>query len=282
MKLATLLFVSLLLSASMARADDAPSGTAQKSDGSAQPSASSDNGSAVPDAGDKAAPDAGDKVAPAPTNTPIKPPAITPSIVLTPGAATMSPEEAKVAAELNRIRERAKQIDPKEKEMSEKSLKETAAQVDASSAKKEKVEVAGRLAAEFGGIPELYLGEHDRLKTGWGELAIAHTLLAGAKTTVTIDQLFDLRQEGLGWGQIAHGLDLNVGEFTRTAQAKGRAATGAPGSGAKSETVEAKADMGASAAKGAKAKSGSDAKRDASSSPDPNPAAATPHGKSGK
>lgn len=238
MKLASLLFVPLLLAAPMAFADDSPSATTPNS---AEPSASADKSS-------DNAPAATEQATPAPVTKPVPTPAITPNIVLTPAASANSPE-AKAMAELNRIRARAKEVDPKEKAETDKSLHETAAEVDAASAKKEKVEVAGRLAAQFGGIPELYVGEHDRLKAGWGEIAIAHTLLANAKTTVTIDQLFDLRQEGLGWGQIAHGLDLNVGDFVRMARANGHAAVGAPGSGAKPDQVEAKADAGDGGAK---------------------------------
>jgi hypothetical protein len=243
MRFASLLFVPLLLTVSIAQAADPPSGTTPPPD----PSASSDKPSAVTNESTPA---------PAPAAAPSTTPNTTPSIVLTPNAATTSPEAAKAMAELNRIRARATQIDPKEKETSEKSLKETAADVDAATAKKEKVEVAGRLAAQFGGIPELYLGERDRLKSGWGELAIAHTLLANAKTSVTIDQLYDLRQEGLGWGQIAHGLDLSVGEFVSLAHANGRSAVGAPGSEAKSDQVEAKADVGSKGKGAAKALKG--------------------------
>jgi hypothetical protein len=233
MRVSSFLFIPLLLTVSIAQAADPPSGSTSPP---ADQSAPSDKPSV-----------ATDQPVTAPATAPAKTPSTTPDITLTPGAATTSPEAAKAQAELNRIRARAGAMDPKEKETSEKSLKETAADVDAATKGKEKVEVAGRLAAQFGGIPELYLGEHDRLKSGWGELAIAHTLLANAKTVVTIDQLYDLRQEGIGWGQIAHGLDLSVGEFVRMAQSNGKSAVSAPGAGAKSDQVEAKADPGSKA-----------------------------------
>jgi len=243
MKVSSLLFLPLLLTVSIAQAADPPSSStsppadksapADKSEPSDKPSATADPSTTAP--------------VKAPETTTPGAPGTTPAITLTPGAATTSPEAAKAQAELNRIRARAAQIDPKEKETTEKSLKETAAEVDAATAKKEKMEVAGRLAAEFGGVPELYAGEHDRLKGGWGDLAIAHTVLANAKTTVTIDQLYDLRQEGLGWGQIAHGLDLSLGEFVKMAHSNGKSAVGAPGSSEKPDQVEAKADLGAKA-----------------------------------
>ena len=211
MRIAALLVAPLLLTASVALADDAPSSA---------PAATAAPSSAPP-AAEKAAPKAPE---------------------LQPQDPSTSPETANAMADLKRIRQRASQVDPKEQEATEKSLRETAAEVDAGAAKKEKVEVASRLAAQFGGIPELYVGEHDRLKQGWGEIAIAHTLLSSAKTTLTIDQLFDLRQEKLGWGQIAHGLDLNVGEFTKMAQANGHAAVGAASGAGKAEAVAAKGE----------------------------------------
>lgn len=252
MRLAALLVAPFLLTASAALADDAPS----------SPPASAPSAATSP--AEKPAPKA------VPTIEPKDPAA--------------SPEAANAMAELRRVRERAGQVDAKEQEATEKSLRETATEFDAATAKKEKTEVAGRLAAEFGGIPELYIGEHDRLKQGWGEIAIAHTLLASAKTSLTIDQLFDLRQEKLGWGQIAHGLDLNVGEFAKTAQAKGRsAAAGAAGAG-KGETVEAKANPGAkgdAAANGNTGDKPSPASVKSSTSASASPSSAS-HGKSKK
>ncbi|HEU4724150.1 MAG TPA: hypothetical protein VFU59_02515 [Candidatus Eisenbacteria bacterium] len=194
-------------------------------------------------------PPAGGEAAKAePTSPVIETPVTAPDAAAAKAApAAPDPAAAKAMADLQRIRDRAKTVDPLEKEKNEKSLRESATEVDAATAKKEHVEVAGRLAAEYGGIPELYLGEKERLKTGWGDLSIAHAILQGAKTTVTIDQLYDLRQEGLGWGQIAHGLDLNVGELVKTAHAKGRSAVGAPEGAGKTERADAKGDAKAAA-----------------------------------
>jgi hypothetical protein len=212
MRIAALLVAPLLLVAPVALADDAPSAATSPAPKNATAPAPSSVVKSVPKAPE-----------------------------LEPKDPATSPGVAGATADLKRIRERANQVDPKEQEVTEKSLRETAAGIDAATAKKEKVEVAGRLAAEFGGIPELYIGEHDRLKQSWGEISIAHTLLADAKTSLTIDQLFDLRQEKLGWGQIAHGLDLSPSEFSKSAQARANSASSA-GAAGKGETVEAKAD----------------------------------------
>lgn len=235
MKLAAATVLPLLILASVATAADPPSGDAGAKVEPTSPVV--ETPAAAPDAAaPKAVPDA------------TAPKAAT--------AATPDPSAAKAMADIQRIRDRAKQVDPAVKEKTEKMLKDNTTEVDAATAKKDKVEIAGRLAAEYGGIPELYLGEKERLKTGWGDLSIAHAILQSAKTTVTIDQLYDLRQEGLGWGQIAHGLDLNVGEFVKTASAKSRSAliTGTPAGAAKTERADvkdlnSKANAAATAAK---------------------------------
>lgn len=224
MKLAALTVLPFLVLASVATAADPPSG----------------------DAGTQVEPTSPVVETPATPAGAAAPKAAAPDPAAMKAAAAPDPTAAKAMAEIQRIRDRAKTVDPAEKEKTEKSLRDGATQFDAATAKKDKVEVAGRLAAEFGGIPELYLGEKERLKTGWGDLSIAHTILQSAKTSVTIDQLYDLRQEGLGWGQIAHGLDLNVGEFVKAANAKGRST--APAGEAKTERAEAKGAVKANTA----------------------------------
>ena len=241
MKLAAATVLPLLILASVATAADPPSG-----DAGAKVEPTSPVVETPVTAPDAAAPKAADAAA---------------TKAATP--ATPDPAAAKVQAELQKIRDRGKQVDPAVKEKTEKMLKESATEVDAATAKKDKVEVAGRLAAEYGGIPELYIGEKERLKTGWGDLSIAHSILQNAKTVVTIDQLYDLRQEGLGWGQIAHGLDLNVGEFVKTASAKNRSAliAGTPSGTAKTERADVKdVNKKANAAAAAKTKAPADAK----------------------
>jgi hypothetical protein len=238
MRFAALPIVSFLLLASVAAAADPPAGASgsttdpkdQKPVVTEEPKAAPPNATA-PDA---AAPNASRPA---------------------PGAPDAA--ETKAMADIQRIRARAKEVDPKENEATEKAFGETTAAVDAATAKKEKPEVAGRLAAEFGGAPELYLAEHERLKTGWGQLSIAHTILANTETTMTIDQIIGLRSEGLAWGQIAHGLDLKISEFAKTAHARARSVGGLPGDAANTERAEAKADPGAKGKADATAKEAS-------------------------
>jgi len=86
--------------------------------------------------------------------------------------------------------------------------------------------VAGRLAAEFGMTSEQLTSEQQTLGCSWGELMIAHSLQANSKTEVTAGQLVELHKEGTGWGQIAAGLGLKLGEAVSAVQAEGRVAAG--------------------------------------------------------
>src|SRR4029077_6300067 len=52
--------------------------------------------------------------------------------------------------------------------------------------------VAARLAAEVGATAEAMTSEKQTLDVSWGELMIAHSLDANAKTDVTVSQLFEL------------------------------------------------------------------------------------------
>jgi len=83
---------------------------------------------------------------------------------------------------------------------------------------------------------------------------IAHTILASAKGAVTLDQLFEMRRNGLGWGQIGHGLDLRLGGIVSAVKAEGRVALGvekADGRPAKIQSATARANAGTKVGVGA-------------------------------
>jgi hypothetical protein len=82
-----------------------------------------------------------------------------------------------------------------------------------------------RMFAEFRIPVETIESERTRLSAPWGELVVAHTLRASAPG-VTVDQLFDMREEGMGWGQIAHGLGLKQKEVVTAVHAEGRVIRG--------------------------------------------------------
>src|SRR5207244_1169896 len=85
--------------------------------------------------------------------------------------------------------------------------------------------VAARLATEFGMTAEALMAEKNDLSTSWGQLMIAHSLAANSKTDLTVAQLIQLRGE-MGWGQIAAGLGLKLGETVSAVRAESKVATG--------------------------------------------------------
>jgi len=128
-------------------------------------------------------------------------------------AAAGTDAAANTDASLSPIRERAKKASAKTCAVVQKQLAQIARQIDAETNEKGDVVVAGRVAPEFGMTPEAMTAEQSQFGTGMGEIMIAHTLMSNAKTTVTCEQLFQLHKEGLGWAQIAHGLNLRIGDL---------------------------------------------------------------------
>jgi hypothetical protein len=126
--------------------------------------------------------------------------------------------------EVHGIEERARWA-PKYCTDTDNKLEGTLRAVDKEAAKGDGA-VSVRMVAEFRISPEAILSERTRLSAGWGELLVAHTLLANTKSGITIDHLFDMRDEGMGWGQIAHGLGLKQNEVVTAVRAEGRVIRG--------------------------------------------------------
>jgi len=163
--------------------------------------------------------------------------------------------EAGASAGATAIMEKAKKAPGPEAEDTEKKLRETVKKVDEEAAANGDQTVASRLGAEFGMTPDALIAEKGTYKTGWGELMIAHTLLANVKSgAVTLDQLFEMRRNGLGWGQIGHGLDLKLSGIVSAVKAESRVAVGAAkadGRPAKIQSASAKANAGTKVGVGA-------------------------------
>ncbi|HET9251809.1 MAG TPA: hypothetical protein VFP58_06800 [Candidatus Eisenbacteria bacterium] len=113
---------------------------------------------------------------------------------------------------LTEIRTRARGMQLSKSESVEKQLESSSKRVDTEAARLGDIPVRDRLAAEFGVTPEALTAQREQFGMGWGELMIAHTLLANVEG-VTIEQLHLLRKEGLGWGQLAYGVQLNTSGF---------------------------------------------------------------------
>ena len=130
------------------------------------------------------------------------------------------------AAALKAVRDRAKGAPSKARDTVEKKLAEISTEIDAEASAKGDAVVADRVAAEFGMTSEALSAEQSSLNTGWGDLVIAHTLLANAKTPLTAEHLYSLHRSGYGWGQIAYGLNLRLGEVAAAVKTEGGVATG--------------------------------------------------------
>jgi hypothetical protein len=124
------------------------------------------------------------------------------------------------------IRDRAKSASPKARATTDKKLTKISGEIDTEANAKGKATAAGRVAPEFGMTGDALVAEADQFGAGLGEIIIAHTLLANSKTTVTMDQLFALRKDGMGWGQIAQGMDLRLGEVVSAVMSEGKVAQG--------------------------------------------------------
>jgi len=129
-------------------------------------------------------------------------------------------------AHLQEVMDRARKTPAKTAEAADKQLMTHAKSVDAEATSKGDQTVVGRLATEFGMTPDALTSERAQFNTGWGDLMIAHMLAANSKTTVTVQDLFQMRTDGMGWGQIANGLGFRLGEVVSATKAETRVATG--------------------------------------------------------
>jgi hypothetical protein len=86
--------------------------------------------------------------------------------------------------------------------------------------------VASFLGAEFGMSQEAIITQKKDLGASWGNLTIAHTLVASNTQGMTVAHLLQLLDRGMGWGQIAAGLRFELNDAVRAVNAEGRVATG--------------------------------------------------------
>jgi hypothetical protein len=171
-----------------------------------------------------------------------------------PAAATAAPAAAPAATStpaMDRMKERGMKASAKERSSVEKSLDEIEKNVENEATTKGDAEVAGRIGGEFGLTGDALMAERSQYSRGWGEILVAHTLLSNAKTDATLSDLFAMRGQGTGWGVIAAGLDLKLGEVTAAVKSEGRVAMGLEKGDGKPAMIHTLAAGGASKAKGA-------------------------------
>jgi hypothetical protein len=127
---------------------------------------------------------------------------------------------------LANVRKTGTTVDAKTRDKFEADVAVAAKQVEADATAAGDVKIAERLGTEFGMTTDALIAERNELGTSWGQLMIAHTLMSNATAELTARQLFDLRTEGMGWGQIAHGLGLKLGPAVSAVKAEARVARG--------------------------------------------------------
>lgn len=129
-------------------------------------------------------------------------------------------------ASLSEIRDRAESMPIDARRDIDKRIGITVERINKEATTKGQAKVAARLAAEFGTTEEALLDQKAEHGLSYGELVIAHTLLANSTAGVTLVDLMDLRSEGLGWGAIAYGLRFHMEDFEDAIKAEGRVAMG--------------------------------------------------------
>jgi len=133
---------------------------------------------------------------------------------------------AAVVIDLSELRDRAEAMPIDKRKDIDKRIAATVTRVNNAAAEKGQTAVTARLASEFGMTTEALLDEKAEHGLSWGEIMIAHTLLANSNAGVTLPDLMTLRSEGLGWGAIAFGLQFHLEDFEATIKAEGRVAMG--------------------------------------------------------
>ena len=140
-------------------------------------------------------------------------------------ASTQAEGSADLSAARRALQERGAKISAGAKAKADAQLEAVAHDVDQNAAKGD-AEVASRLAAEFGTTAQALIDERTALKTSWGALMIAHALVANATTDLTVEQLVQMNQGGMGWGQIVAGMGLNLGSVVSGVKTEGKVAQG--------------------------------------------------------
>lgn len=141
-------------------------------------------------------------------------------------ATTKTETSTDADASTKAIRDRAKSASPKARVAADAKFKKLSAEMDAEGSAKGGTVAAGRVASEFGMTGDALIAEETQYGAGLGEIVVAHTLMANSKTAITMDQLFAMRKDGMGWGQIAQGMDLRLGEAVSAVMSEGRVASG--------------------------------------------------------
>ncbi|HET9941199.1 MAG TPA: hypothetical protein VFR25_08840 [Candidatus Eisenbacteria bacterium] len=147
------------------------------------------------------------------------------AMITTPGLVSGSDDAAK-KANLGEVLERAESMPSDARRDTDKRIAITVERVNQEARDRGQATMTARLAAEFKVTGESLLEDKSEYSLSWGELVIAHTLLANSGAGLGLVDLVDLRREGLGWGAIAFGLEFHMEDFEDMIKAEGRVAMG--------------------------------------------------------
>jgi len=154
------------------------------------------------------------------------PPAAPPSqMAPPPSQAAMTPaasEDPAYAA----MRDKAKAATGSQVSGVNKNLATVSKTIDDQAAKDGDTAVATRLASDLGVSSETLVAERTKYGAGWGDITIAHTLAANATQGATVDQIYQMHTEGIGWGGIASSLGLNLGSVVSATKEEGKVVAG--------------------------------------------------------
>ena len=152
------------------------------------------------------------------------------------------------------IRDEGKKLDAKADQKATAAIDAAVNDVEKNAATDGDQKIAERLAGEFGVTPETLISEKNDLKVGWGQVMLARTLTANSQTELTTKQLFDLRNEGMSWPQIASGMGLKLGDVLNAAKAEAKVAKGLSKADGKVAVVHGPGSKAGGATKTASAK----------------------------
>lgn len=147
------------------------------------------------------------------------------AMITTPGLVSGSDDVA-TKANLGEVRERAESMPSDARRETDKRIAITVDRVNQEARDRGQATMTARLAAEFKATGESLLEDKSEYSLSWGELVIAHTLLANSNAGLGLVDLAQLRREGLGWGAIAFGLEFHMEDFEDMIKAEGRVAMG--------------------------------------------------------
>jgi hypothetical protein len=153
------------------------------------------------------------------------------------GGSDASDEAAGQTADLSAVRARAQMMPIDTRIDVDKRIGATVERVNRQALERGSSAMAARLSAEFSVPKEALLEEKGTLGWSWGEVMIAHTLLANTPKGMAFQDLETLRSDGLSWAAIAYGLRFRMEDFEDAIKAQGRVAMGLTKADGKSEVI---------------------------------------------